>query len=432
MKEDLKLEMFFDKSRWDRAIREAIEKKLDRELITLYCKPEYRAHLFRYIFEQKYNVAPPHIVEIPKENGKFREVYVNEDMDRIVLSIIGEIYSELYRDRIHKSCVSYQKGVGVSRIVRCVSEELKRMKESGVKSFGYKVDISKYFDSYPKELLYSDLDSIDTGSPIDAIVQKYYREDIVINKDNKVEERYKSIAQGCAVSPFLANYALRDIDKKMEEIGVMYYRYSDDAIIIGEQSDHALSVFKKMLKDKGLSLNCEKIEKIEDEKWFTFLGFRINCDKISFSKKTLKEFQKNIKLLTPCNKELRHKKSSQIKAIRDINKYLYTAFLQSHKNFGWAEYFFSAVNIPEDIMELDMFIKDRIRAVYTGRSNVGGLGTSNRKNRGVANRTGVNVGSNKKDISNKDLKNLGYVSMHYLYKLYRADKSVYRVIVQQM
>ena len=119
--DDLKMEMFFSKEMWENMIQKAVEKHLNKGLLRMYSRPEYRCRLMEAIENGMYDVAPPHIAKIPKDDGGVREVYVNEDMDRLVLSIIGEIYSTIYSDRIHPCCVSYQKGIGVSRIVKQLS-----------------------------------------------------------------------------------------------------------------------------------------------------------------------------------------------------------------------------------------------------------------------------------------------------------------------
>ena len=426
--EDKKMDMFFAKETWEEITKIAISKKLNRELISRLCTPEHRCALLDVISSGKYDIAPPVVRNIQKDDGGFRTVFVNTDVDRIVMSIINIVYSTIYKGLIHEKCVSYQKGIGVSKIVRAILSELDKYKAFPGEVIGYKVDISKYFDSLSKECLYSSLDEIYTGSPIDDIVQKYYREDVISDEKGRVTSFYKSIAQGCAVSPFLANYCLRDIDDKISSLDVIYYRYSDDILIIGKDYKLAMKILEDMLHLKGLRINTNKLEEIKFDEWFTFLGFRIRGNNVSFSKKSLKLFQKEIKLRT---KRKKGDINAVKKSIKDIQYYLYTSFLKSNENFGWGEYFFSIINIEEDIIELDMFIKDRIRSVYTAKTSVGGLGISNTKNRGVSCRTGSNVGNNKKILTNEDLKNLGYISMNHLYKLYNIDKELYRYEIRR-
>ena len=426
---DEKLALFFDKDIVKEAIDSSVDKKIKRGVSTMFCSPSFREKLALEIESRNYNVAPPKVCLIPKDDGGFRKVFVNEDIDRVVLSIINNVYYKIYGNLIHEKCVSYQKGIGVRKIISSVTDEIRSMKAKYGQLIGYKIDISKYFDSLPKEELYKAIGELNSGSPIDDIVIGYYSDDIIIDEDGNVQEYYKSIAQGCAISTFLANYCLRDIDSEISSMDVIYYRYSDDILIIGKDFEKAMKRLSEMLKEKGLSINMKKLEEIRQCKWFTFLGFRINNQSVSFSNKSLKIFQSKIKTITKHNKD---NEKALKKAVKDVNWFLYTSFLKSKENFGWAEYFFSVVNIEEDIIELDRFIKDRLRGMYTGRTNSGGLGISNSIKYGISKRTGKNVGANMQRVSNDYLASIGYVSMHHLYKLYRIDRDLYRYEVRRM
>ena len=77
------------------------------------------------ILEDNYEIAPPHQALIPKDNGEFRTVYVNENIDRIFLSIVNDLLFELCPGMIHQSCKSYQKGIGCGKVVQEISHKLK-------------------------------------------------------------------------------------------------------------------------------------------------------------------------------------------------------------------------------------------------------------------------------------------------------------------
>ena len=115
---------------------------------------------------------------------------------------------------------------------------------------GYKVDISKYFDSVSREVLNEMIDKIDTGSPIDQIVRDYYMDDCIIDQKRTVIEKYKSMTQGCAVSTFFANCVLRDVDEELSKMDIIYYRYSDDILMVGKDADKALKMLGEMLETK--------------------------------------------------------------------------------------------------------------------------------------------------------------------------------------
>ena len=77
--------------------------------------------------------------------------------------------------------------------------------------------------------------------------------------DGNLVEHYGSLKQGCAVASFLANYVLRDIDAKLSKLDILYCRYSDDILMVGDDADKALRLLSEMLAVKGLKLNPKKL-----------------------------------------------------------------------------------------------------------------------------------------------------------------------------
>lgn len=65
----------------------------------------YESDTTMAILEDNYEIAPPHQALIPKDNGEFRTVYVNENIDRIFLSIVNDLLFELCPGMIHQSCI---------------------------------------------------------------------------------------------------------------------------------------------------------------------------------------------------------------------------------------------------------------------------------------------------------------------------------------
>ena len=118
------LEMMFEHDRWNDLIIKADEKGINLTVLKQLCIPQVRVRLYEAIKTYNYEVAPPHIARIPKDNGEFREVYVNEDIDRIVLTLINDCLSELFADMIHPQSKAYQKGIGFQEVVQNVSKEI--------------------------------------------------------------------------------------------------------------------------------------------------------------------------------------------------------------------------------------------------------------------------------------------------------------------
>lgn len=146
MNEDRILEMFFDKARWQYAIEKGLFKDMNKAVMYQLTEPKARLAMYQRIKSGNYKIMPPHTAKIPKDNGDFRTVYVNEPVDRILLSIANDLLFELMPEMVHPRCTSYQKGIGCG----CVVQEVSRIIYSAEgKIIGWKGDFSKYFDSVP-------------------------------------------------------------------------------------------------------------------------------------------------------------------------------------------------------------------------------------------------------------------------------------------
>ena len=51
---------------------------------------------------------------------------------------------------------------------------------------------------------------------------------------------------------------LRDIDAALSDMCSVYYRYSDDILILGDRADEALNMLTEMLSQKGLKVNPKR------------------------------------------------------------------------------------------------------------------------------------------------------------------------------
>lgn len=384
MQKDFLLGMFFEKERWEKAINTAVLKDIDKTELRKLCSPQVRANMYEAIRNNKYIIAPPHQALIPKDDGTFRTVYVNENVDRVFLSIANDLIFELCSDMVHERCKSYQSGIGCGKIVQEVSK--KNCSTQGTE-IGIKADLSKYFDSVPIQWIDEILNKIEENvgqSSIIDVIRKYYHTDYCFDTDGNLIEQYQSLKQGCAFASFLADAVLYDIDEAISKLDVYYVRYSDDILIIGNDWCQGHHLLEQMLNKKGLILNPKKVEVLSKDRFFKFLGFSIRGSEISISKGRLNDFAREV--------ATRAKKANGIKsAIKSIQQYLYVG----DGKYSWATSVLPIINVESDIMTLNNFVMDCIRASATKRWKIGGLGYETTRKSGVISRgTGRNVNAN--------------------------------------
>ena len=422
MKEDKILSMFFEPARWKYAIAKGIDKKdMRKDQMYQLAKPEVRVEIYRRIRDGKYKIAPPHTAKIPKDNGDFRTVYVNEPVDRVVLSIANDLLFELMPEMTHPRCTSYQKGLGCGRVVQEVSRKICTT-EGEIQ--GWKSDLSKYFDSVPIEYVDWAFDKVEEKygkSALIDVIRDYYHTDIYFDEDNELGEKYQSLKQGCSVAAWLADVILYHIDEKLASLDGYYVRYSDDMLFVGKDYPRAMEILEAELMKMQMKLNPKKVEYLDAQHWFKFLGFSIKGHSISLSSTRIKTFQKEIESRTIKKRDI-----SMTKAVNSVNRYLYKGCGQ----FSWATQVLPIVNVRKDIDTLNTFVMDCIRAVKTGKRKVGGLGYVKTQAVGCIDRgRGRNVKANR-GKTESEIK--GYYTIGCMQNAMKTRKAAYNTLVMSL
>ena len=420
---DILLQKFFEKERWEQALETGVDKHIDKGELRKLTSPEIRLALYNAIKNDQYAISPPRIALIPKdEPGKFREVMICENVDRIVLSIINNMFFELFPEYVHDSCYSYRSGIGCGRVVQAVSRECVKIKNDII---GKKYDLQKYFDSVAIEHIDALFDKMETKygkSKIIDIVKAFYHSNILFDENGDLIETYKSIKQGTATSSFLADALLYYIDETLSNLnGIKYWRYSDDILIIGDGYRKADDVLKTMLMDMGLTINPKKEQILDNQHWFKFLGFNIKGNMITLSKSRTKSFQHEIEKRT-----IKQRNISMTRALNQVNSYLY----KGDGRYSWATSVLPIINVEKDIDTLNQFVMDSIRACATNKKKIGGLGSVNDKeDYTILRGTGKNVTANR----NKTEKEIGnFLSLRCMRNALLTNRAVYDTLVRSM
>lgn len=380
---DKLLEEMFKRERWEKAIQIAVEKNMPYNELETLCNPQTLTKLYGLIKNDEYSIIPPHQQSIPKDDGGTRTVYINEDLDRIILSIINDMLFEFCGELISERSKAYQTDLSCGKVVKEVVSCIATCK---LRTIGIKADLSKYFDSVPLRFIEEVFDKVENicgKSKVINLLRRYYECDLCLNEDGEVIEHFQSLKQGCAVASFLANAVLYEMDEEIKQLDVYYVRYSDDILIIGNEWEKGKEILERRLNEKELVLNPKKVEVLDKTKFFKFLGFMIRGTEISLSNKRLKNFQKEI--LNRCKKANSYKS-----ALHSVHRYLYNG------QYCWAKGVLAYINNVKDIQTLNIYVMDCLRAVQTQRFKLGGLGVELSKFDGVVTRgTGSNVKSNR-------------------------------------
>lgn len=418
---DILLQKFFEMERWEKALETGVDKHIDKGELRKLCSPEVRLAMYNAIVTDNYEIAPPHQAAIPKDNGDMRIVYVNENVDRIFLSIANNLFFEMFPEFIHPNCKSYQSGIGCGKIVQDVSRYVVNTKRDVV---GFKADLTKYFDSVPIRFIDEIFDRMEQKvgkSKIIDVVRKYYHADLCFDINGDLIEHYQSLKQGCAVASFLADAVLYKVDFILSSLGGYYVRYSDDLLVINDNHEQSFFTLRSMLNDFELTLNPKKVEDIYSNRWFKFLGFNIKGDKITLSKNRVKSFQKEIEART-----IKQRNITPRRALNQVNNYLY----KGDGQYSWATSVLPIINVEKDIDTLNEFVMDCIRACATKKTKIGGLGSvSDKADYTILRGTGKNVTANR-NKTDKEIEN--YLSIRCMQNALLTRRAVYDTLVRCM
>lgn len=418
---DLLLQKFFEKERWEQALEVGVGKGIDKGELRKLTSPEVRLAMYNAIITDNYEIAPPHQAQIPKDNGDFRTVYVNENVDRVFLSIVNNMFFELFPEFVHKSCKSYQSGIGCGKIVQEVSRQ---MIVSDTREVGVKMDLTKYFDTVPLKYIDEIFDRMEDKfgkSKIIDIVRKYYHTDLCFDINGDLIEMYQSLKQGCAVASFLADAVLYKLDDAVSRFDVYYVRYSDDLLVLGKEWQKAQVHIRNILADMQMTLNPKKVEIVYRDRWVKFLGFNIKGNQITLAKSRVKSFQKEIEART-----IKQRKTSLTKAVNSVNNFLY----KGDGKYSWATSVLPIINVEKDIETLNAFVMDSLRACATNKKKIGGLGSVNdRDDYTILRGTGKNVTANR-NKTDKEIN--GYFTLSCMQNAILTSRPVYEALVRSM
>lgn len=420
------LEKMFEKSRWEDLINKAELKGIDKGELRKMCRPDVRAAIYKQIVNETAEFCVPHMTQIPKDTpGEFRTVFVGENVDRCIQSLINDCLFELFPEMVHPSCKSYQKNLGTGKTVKELSSILANNTSEIV---GVKSDFQKYFDTVSIGAIMHVFDIVEDKlgfargtEPVMNLLRKTWNNNLVFDLDGNLIEQYCGIRQGNAIGSWLADVILYELDDFMSKKYLFYCRYSDDCITIHNDPDEVVKDMNSIISKYGVCLNPRKVQTLYKNEWFKFLGFNLKGDMITLSKSRVKSFQKEIE-----NRTIKKRNISMIKAINQVNSYLY----KGDGQYSWSTAVLPIINVQKDIDTLNEFVLDALRACVTGKKKIGGLGSvSDKEDYTILRGVGKNVKANK-NKTEKEIEN--YLSIRCMQNALLTRRAVYETLVRSM
>jgi hypothetical protein len=178
---------------------------------------------------------------------------------------------------------------GLKGAVRDVMDNLPGYK------FFCKTDVKSYYDNIDHYTLLMKLhDYID-----DRIIMGYVWQ--FLNRCVKWGGLYRDvtrgIARGSSLSPLLGAFYLMELDRKMEELDVKYFRYMDDILILAPtrwKLRKAIRVMNQTFDELKLEQHPDKTLIGRTERGFDFLGYHFEPEGLSVADQTIERFKERI------------------------------------------------------------------------------------------------------------------------------------------
>ncbi|MFW0169527.1 reverse transcriptase domain-containing protein [Rothia sp. P4278] len=257
------------------------------------------------ISDFKYTFSKPVHRRVPKHNNKYRDIYIYNIIDEAVSLHFFTELSKKNSVKFSRNSYAYRSDASPHDAVTFISEEFRGHKRLFIAEF----DFTNYFDSishaYIKKII---------NSPRFHVTNS--EKDVIFNyiKTSRFAEKQKGIPQGSALSLFIANLALANLDYAFEKLNISFVRFADDILIWSDSYEAVTKAVEKILiwcEESGVSISPQKSHGIRilsntpdlshempHTDFITFLNHDFYLDKTRISEKSISiikdKVQKNI------------------------------------------------------------------------------------------------------------------------------------------
>ena len=366
-------EYLLDNSKWNEFLNYKLSKdfvpKKEKEIFEDFIRNKKYEAICAGILDGTYSFSTPKKHLISKGHSrKKRAVYTFSDDEMLVLKYISYLLYE-YDDLFSPNLYSFRNSRGVKNAIRNISN-IKTIH----KMYGYKVDISNYFNSIDIDILLNNLKTDVKDEMLFSLFESILKNDSVIYNDEIIHEK-KGVMAGTPISAFLANYYIKEIDEFFWNQKLVYCRYADDIILFCQNKDELISFQQKLIEyfDKyNLSINSDKEYFFEpDDKW-EFLGFSFCGNKIDLSDNTIRKIKGKIRRSARGIRRWMIKKDASYQvALKAMNRKYNRKFFgkQDKEELSWKYWFFPTINTSDSLKIIDNYMQEQERYLVTGKHN---------------------------------------------------------------
>jgi group II intron reverse transcriptase/maturase len=284
---------------------------------------------------------------IAKTGGGERELGIPTVLDRLIQQALLQVLQPIFDPTFSDHSYGFRPGRSAHQAVRRAQQYVQE-----VRRWVVDVDLARFFDRVNHDILMERLSRRIGDKRVLRLIRRFLEAGVMVN--GVVMERHEGTPQGGPLSPLLANVLLDEVDKEMERRGHRFVRYADDGNVYVKSrraGERVMALLRRLYSRLHLQVNESKsaVARVWDRKFLGFSFWTAPEKKIRLrvAKKALEEMKERVRRLT---RRIAGRSIDQI--VGGLRSYL----------VGWKNYFRLA-DTPKVFLELDEWIRHRLRAI---------------------------------------------------------------------